>query len=76
MLDVQTLEKLLEAAYVLQEHNRQMQERGESLELQSEQLRQEEFATQSILQDAYRKPSQKKEFDIAIDGRVKHLAGV
>jgi GAF domain-containing protein len=53
-LDVETLEKLLEAAYVLQEHNREMQQRGASLELQSEQLRQEELATQAVLQKAHR----------------------
>lgn len=53
VLDVQTLEKLLEAAYVLQEHNREMQALGESLESQSEQLRQEELATQVVLQKAH-----------------------
>jgi len=46
VLDEQTLERLLEAAYVMQEHNRQMQELGESLELQSQQLRQQELASQ------------------------------
>ena len=45
VLDEQTLEKLLEAAYVMQEHNRQMQELGESLEVQSQQLRQQELAS-------------------------------
>ncbi|MGA8765027.1 MAG: GAF domain-containing protein, partial [Candidatus Sulfotelmatobacter sp.] len=59
VLDVQTLEKLLEAAYVLQEHNREMQELGESLELQSEQLRQEELATQAVLQKTQRESEQK-----------------
>lgn len=54
VVDVQTLEKLLEAAYVLQEHNREMRERGASLELQSEHLRQEELATQAVLQKAHR----------------------
>ncbi|MGA7401102.1 MAG: GAF domain-containing protein [Candidatus Sulfotelmatobacter sp.] len=41
-LDEQTFEKLLEAAYVLQEHNREMRQMEESLELQSERLRQQE----------------------------------
>jgi len=41
-LDEQTFAKLLEAAYVLQEHNREMREMEESLELHSEQLRQQE----------------------------------
>jgi GAF domain-containing protein/ribosomal protein L40E len=59
VLDVQTLEKLLEAAYVLQEHNREMQELGESLELQSEQLRQEELATQAVLQKTHRESRQR-----------------
>ena len=53
VLDAQTLEKILEAAYVLQEHNREMQELGESLELQSEQLRQEDLATQAALQKTH-----------------------
>jgi putative methionine-R-sulfoxide reductase with GAF domain len=43
-LDEQTFGKLLEAAYVLQEHNRQLREMEASLELQSEQLRQKEEA--------------------------------
>ena len=41
-LDEQAFEKLLEAAYVLQEHNREMRQMEESLELQSERLRQQE----------------------------------
>ncbi|HUO26876.1 MAG TPA: GAF domain-containing protein [Candidatus Aquilonibacter sp.] len=60
VLDVQTLEKLLEAAYVLQEHNREMQQRGQSLEQQSEQLRQEELATQAALQKASREPGEQR----------------
>ena len=47
VLDEQTFEKLLEAAYVLQEHNRKMRELEESLESQSEQLRQQELANQA-----------------------------
>jgi putative methionine-R-sulfoxide reductase with GAF domain len=41
VLDEQTFEKLLEAAYVLQEHNRKMRELEQSLESQSEKLQQE-----------------------------------
>jgi putative methionine-R-sulfoxide reductase with GAF domain len=48
-LDEQTFEKLLEAAYVLQEHNREMRQMEESLELHSEQLRQQEAETQAAL---------------------------
>jgi GAF domain-containing protein len=62
VLDVQTLEKLLEAAYVLQEHNREMQQRGESLEVQSEQLRQEELSTQAALQKTLRESSKRPAF--------------
>ncbi|HVI09600.1 MAG TPA: GAF domain-containing protein [Candidatus Binatia bacterium] len=40
VLDEQTFARLLEAAYVLQEHNRQVKELGESLESHSEELRQ------------------------------------
>lgn len=59
VLDVETLEKLLEAAYVMQEHNREMQALGASLELQSEQLRNEELATQAALQKAERKSGER-----------------
>jgi putative methionine-R-sulfoxide reductase with GAF domain len=48
-LDEQTFAKLLEAAYVLQEHNREMRQMEESLELHSEQLRQQEAETQAAL---------------------------
>jgi putative methionine-R-sulfoxide reductase with GAF domain len=44
VLDEQTFGKLLEAAFVLQEHNRQMRELEESLETKSEQLREQERA--------------------------------
>jgi putative methionine-R-sulfoxide reductase with GAF domain len=47
VLDQQTFEKLLEAAYVLQEHNRKMRKLEESLEAQSEMRRQQELAEQS-----------------------------
>ena len=46
-LDEQTFGKLVEAAYVLQEHNREMRKMEESLELHSEQLRQQESAAQT-----------------------------
>lgn len=46
VLDEQTFDKLLEAAYVLQEHNRQMRELEETLETKSEQLREQERADQ------------------------------
>lgn len=49
-LDEQTFEKLLEAAYVLQEHNRKMRELEQSLESQSEQLREQERLHQERLQ--------------------------
>jgi putative methionine-R-sulfoxide reductase with GAF domain len=50
VLDEQTFERLLEAAYVLQEHNRKMRELEENLESQSEQLREQELANQALLQ--------------------------
>ncbi len=49
VLDEQTFEKLLEAAYVIQEHNRGMQEMEASLELHCEQLRQQDEAAQAAL---------------------------
>jgi putative methionine-R-sulfoxide reductase with GAF domain len=48
-LDEQTFGMLLEAAYVLQEHNREMRQMEASLELHSEQLRQQEAETQAAL---------------------------
>ena len=48
-LDEQTFEKLLEAAYVMQEHNRKLRVLEASLEAQSEQLREEELAKQALL---------------------------
>ena len=50
VLDEQTFEKLLEAAYVMQEHNRKMRELELSLESQSEQLREQELAQQALLE--------------------------
>jgi GAF domain-containing protein len=50
VLDEQTFEKLLEAAYVLQEHKRKMRELEERMESQSERLRQQESANQPPLQ--------------------------
>jgi putative methionine-R-sulfoxide reductase with GAF domain len=56
VLDQQTFEKLLEAAYVLQEHNARMRQREKSLESQSEQLRQQELQQQSLLQNLKQQP--------------------
>jgi len=49
VLDEQTFEKLLEAAYVLQEHNCRMQELEEKMESQSERFRKRESANQAPL---------------------------
>lgn len=46
VLDEQALERLLEAAFVLQEHNREQQKVDLSLELQSDHLRQQETPPQ------------------------------
>lgn len=51
VLDEQTFGKLLEAAFVLQEHNRKMQALEASLESQSEQLREQELANEALLQE-------------------------
>jgi putative methionine-R-sulfoxide reductase with GAF domain len=53
-LDEPTFAKLLEAAYVLQEHNREVRQMEESLELHSEQLRQQEAETLAALQKSQR----------------------
>ena len=47
VLNEQTFQKILEAAFVLQEHNRKMRELEQSLELQSEQLREQERAQEA-----------------------------
>lgn len=48
-LDEKTFGKLIEAAYVLQEHNREVRKMEESLELHSEQLREQESARHRAL---------------------------
>ena len=50
VLDEQTFEKLLEAGYVLQEHNRKLRELEESLESQSELRREQELLVQAARQ--------------------------
>jgi putative methionine-R-sulfoxide reductase with GAF domain len=50
VLDEQTFERLLEAAYVLQEHNRKRRELEERVESQSERLRQQESANAAPLE--------------------------
>jgi len=57
VLDERTFEKLLEAGYVLQEHNRKMRELEKSLESQSEQLREQDLQLQASRQKI-KKPSQ------------------
>jgi putative methionine-R-sulfoxide reductase with GAF domain len=52
VFDEQTLAKLLEAAYVLQEHNRELQEMELGLELKREELEAEERATSARLKSA------------------------
>jgi putative methionine-R-sulfoxide reductase with GAF domain len=57
-LDEQTFAKLLEAAYVLQEHNREMRRIEESLEVHSERLRQQEAETQAALERSLPRPAE------------------
>jgi putative methionine-R-sulfoxide reductase with GAF domain len=57
-LDEQTFGKLLEAAYVLQEHNRQMRQIEARLEMHSERLRQEEAETQSAYEKSLPRPAE------------------
>jgi putative methionine-R-sulfoxide reductase with GAF domain len=57
-LDEQTFGKLLEAAYVLQEHNRQMRQIEARLEVHSERLRQEEAETQSAYEKSLPRPAE------------------
>ncbi len=52
VFDEQTLAKLLEAAYVLQEHNRELQEMELGLELKREELEAEERAASARLKSA------------------------
>ncbi len=60
-LDEQSFSKLLEAAFVLQEHNRRVRKMEASLELQSEQLRQQEAASQFELQKSLPRPAETRE---------------
>jgi putative methionine-R-sulfoxide reductase with GAF domain len=62
-LDEQTFQKLLQAAYVLQEHNREMRQMEQSLELHSEQLRQQEASTHSSSQSGPQPEDQGKRAD-------------
>jgi putative methionine-R-sulfoxide reductase with GAF domain len=57
-LDEQTFGKLLEAAYVLQEHNRERRKLEERLEMQSELLRQQETETQAALERSLARPAE------------------
>jgi putative methionine-R-sulfoxide reductase with GAF domain len=57
-LDEQAFGKLLEAAYVLQEHNRERRKLEERLELQSELLRQQETETQAALERSPARPAE------------------
>jgi putative methionine-R-sulfoxide reductase with GAF domain len=50
VLDEQTFERLLEAAYVLQEHNRKMRELEEKVESQTERFREQESASQAPIE--------------------------
>ena len=56
--DEQAFAKLLEAAYVLQEHNREVRQMEESLELHSERLRQQEAETLAALQKSSQRPEE------------------
>jgi putative methionine-R-sulfoxide reductase with GAF domain len=58
VLDEQTFEKLLEAAFVLQEHNRKMRELEQKMESQSERLREQESANQAALEGSPAKPEE------------------
>ena len=49
VLDLQTFEKLLEAGYVLQEHNRKMRELEERMQAHSDRLREQDLANQAAL---------------------------
>ena len=72
VLDEQTLDKLLEAAYVLQEHNRELQKRELNLQLQSDQLRErEQQASQAAA-----KPSQAPSEGSASDDYTLTLAQI
>jgi putative methionine-R-sulfoxide reductase with GAF domain len=58
VLDEQTFGKLLEAAFVLQEHSRKMRALEENLESQSEQLREQELAKQALFAESDSEPTE------------------
>jgi putative methionine-R-sulfoxide reductase with GAF domain len=63
VLDQQNFEKLLEAAYVIQEHNRGLQEMEASLELHCEQLREQDEAAQAALPRSDHAPEERGRTD-------------
>ena len=64
VLDEQTFGKLLEAAFVLQEHNRKMKVLEESLESQSEQLREQELAKHALFAESNSVSEEKAREDV------------
>ncbi len=66
VLDEQAFERLLEAAYVLQEHNRKRRELEKNLESQSEQLREQELAHQAARQRSQPKSEERSHGDYTL----------
>jgi GAF domain len=66
VLDAQTFQKVLEAAFVLQEHNRKMREVEESLESKSERLREEERVEQARQPKPQAEPSARPDVDYTL----------
>src|ERR1700757_796638 len=68
VLDEQTLAKLLEAAYVLQEHNRELQEMDLGLSLKRDQIEAEErsASTQHAPQKAEAESAEKPDYTFTL----------
>lgn len=66
VLDEQNFEKLLQAAHVLQEHNRKKQELDARMELHNERLREQEAASESPRQEPAGEPARPSDYTLTL----------
>ncbi len=66
VLDEENFEKLLQAAHVLQEHNRKKQELEVRMALHNERLREQESASQAPLPEAVKEPTRPSDYTLTL----------
>ncbi|MGO8796173.1 MAG: GAF domain-containing protein [Candidatus Sulfotelmatobacter sp.] len=66
VLDEQDFEKLLQAAHVLQEHNRKKRELEARMELHNERLREQESASQAPLPEPVKEPTRPSDYTLTL----------